>query len=130
MVSEIEPNFEQNIAALVQKAIHFDVQPIRTSCFSPNGDYFALGTNSKCLKICTLPRLNSDDEEDSYHRKDGSQEEVNVIFEQMNHHQGSIYCIDWSRTGRLIATGSNDKTIKLLVCPDFHNDQGSDLLEL
>ena len=48
----------------------------------------------------------------------------------MNHHNGSIYCIDWSRTGRLIATGSNDKTIKLLVCPDFHNDSGSDLLEL
>jgi WD40 repeat protein len=48
----------------------------------------------------------------------------------MNHHQGSIYCIDWSRTGRLIATGSNDKTIKLLVCPDFQHDQNSDLLEL
>jgi len=129
MISEVEPNFESNISALVQKAIHFDVQPIRTACFSPNGDYFALGTNSKCLKICSLPKLNSDDEEgdNAYERSD---EEINVVFEQMNHHQGSIYCIDWSRTGRLIATGSNDKTIKLLVCPDFNNDQSSDILEL
>lgn len=34
---------------------------------------------------------------------------IKVVFEQVNHHEGSIYCVDWSRTERLIATGSNDK---------------------
>ena len=47
---------------------------------------------------------------------------MEVIFEQQNHHHGSLYCVDWSRTGRLIASGSNDKTIKLLVCPDFEKE--------
>lgn len=39
--------------------------------------------------------------------------------------------MDWSRTSRLIATGSNDKTIKLLVCPDFEVDEEqNELLEM
>jgi len=42
-----------------------------------------------------------------------------VIFEQQDHHNGSIYCVDWSRTSRLVATGSNDKVIKILVTPLF-----------
>ncbi len=49
---------------MTQKAILFDSQPIRAACFSPRGDHFALGTNSKSLKICVLPNLNSDDDED------------------------------------------------------------------
>lgn len=32
----------------------------------------------------------------------------------MKHHRGSIYCLNWNATGDLLATGSNDKTIKLL----------------
>lgn len=115
-----------------EKAIHLDVQPIRAACFSPSGDYFALGTNSKSLKICSLPKINSDDEDDEENpssdfvsgrgRGKGSNE-INVILEQQNHHNGSIYCIDWSRTGKLVATGSNDKAIKLLVCPNFEEDE-------
>ena len=42
-----------------------------------------------------------------------------MIFENENHHNGSVYCIDWSRTSRLIDSGSNDRTIKVLVCPDL-----------
>ena len=55
---------------------------------------------------------------------------VDVIFEQKDHHQGSIYCLDWSTTSRLIASGSNDKTIKLLVCPDFEHQQQTEQTEL
>ena len=39
----------------------------------------------------------------------------------MEHHNGSIYCVDWSRTSRLVATGSNDKMIKILVTPNFED---------
>lgn len=43
---------------------------------------------------------------------------------------GSIYCVDWSRTERLIATGSNDRLIKLLVCPDLELNRHDQLLEM
>lgn len=29
-------------------------------------------------------------------------------------HKGSIYCVGWNATGDLIATGSNDKSIKMM----------------
>jgi len=73
-----------------------------------------LGTNSKSLKFCRLPKGLVNDEE--YDQEE--QSETEVIFEQVNHHDGSIYCIDWSKHSRLIATGSNDKLIKLLVHPN------------
>ena len=31
-----------------------DIQPIRAACFSREGEYFAIGTNSKSLKIFSL----------------------------------------------------------------------------
>ena len=57
---------------MVQKAILVDVQPIRAACFSPRGEHFALGTNSKSLKICALPNINSDDEDE-----DGADQQQN-----------------------------------------------------
>ena len=58
---------------------------------------------------------------DNYYEEDKESQnnEVQVIFEQPDHHNGSIYCVDWSRTSRLVATGSNDKMIKILVTPNF-----------
>jgi len=40
-----------------------DVQPIRTACFSPGGQHIALGTNSKSLKILSVPNVDSEDED-------------------------------------------------------------------
>ena len=57
-------------------------------------------------------------------------ESVDQIFEQKNHHEQAIFCADWSKSGRLIATGSLDKTIKLLVCPDFYNQDNFVILSL
>ena len=45
-----------------------------------------------------------------------------MVFEKNNHHFGSIYSVDWSNTGRFIATGSNDKLIKVISVPDFKTD--------
>lgn len=45
-----------------------------------------------------------------------------MLFENENHHGGSVYCLDWSRSSRLLASGSNDRSIKILVCPDLEED--------
>lgn len=57
-------------------------------------------------------------------------QEIPIVFDQLNHHDGSIYCIDWSENERLIATGSNDKQIKLLVNPLMQESDSSNILEL
>jgi WD40 repeat protein len=46
-------------------------------------------------------------------------DDIKMVFEQTNHHLGSIYCLDWSVSGRLIASGSNDRLIKLMVVPSL-----------
>ena len=58
IISDIEPAIDSTVSHMQELAILRDHQPIRTSCFSPSGDYFVLGTNSKALKICSLPKLN------------------------------------------------------------------------
>ena len=37
-----------------------------------------------------------------------------VRFRRNKHHKGSIYCVAWSQCGQLLATGSNDKFVKVL----------------
>jgi hypothetical protein len=64
LISDIDPSIDNNIYNLTQRAILIDSQPIRAACFNPQGNYIALGTNSKSLKICPLPNLN--DEDDDY----------------------------------------------------------------
>lgn len=39
---------------------------------------------------------------------------VTLLHKRPKQHKGSIYCIAWNATGDLLATGSNDKTIKLM----------------
>ena len=37
-----------------------------------------------------------------------------IVFKRNKYHKGSIYCMTWNPLGDIIATGSNDKSIKLL----------------
>lgn len=37
-----------------------------------------------------------------------------ILFKRNRHHKGSIYCIAWNNSGNLLATGSNDKSIKVV----------------
>ena len=50
-------------------------------------------------------------------------QKLQVLFENDNHHNGSVYCVDWSRSQRLIASGSNDREIKILVTPNLENEE-------
>ena len=109
-----------------------DSHPIRTSCFSPKGDCLAIGTNSRSLKIYSLSHILS-----SFKKYSGinTGTKMPLIFEQKNHHLGSLYCLDWSVSGRLLASGSNDKVIKLMVVPPLFeaegkNNEDDDILEL
>ena len=109
-----------------------DSHPIRTSCFSPKGDCLAIGTNSRSLKIYSLSHVLS-----NFKKYTGinTSTKMPLIFEQKNHHLGSLYCLDWSVSGRLLASGSNDKVIKLMVVPPLSegegkNNEDDDILEL
>ena len=64
MMSDIDPVDLSMITYMQEVAILRDNQPIRACCFSSSGDYFVLGTNSKALKICSLPKLNNGGELD------------------------------------------------------------------
>jgi len=71
--------------------------PIRTVEFSKSGSHFTVGTNSKALRICKL-----------------SGTSIEVVYERPMHHHGSVYCSSWNASSTLIATGSNDKTVKII----------------
>ena len=88
--------------------------PIRTVSFSPLGSAFCVGTNSKALRICRLaPGTN----------------EIEVIHERARHHHGSVYCSSWSCDETMVATGSNDKTVKVVkVYVQGEGSEGSENL--
>ncbi|XP_039763107.1 WD repeat-containing protein 47 isoform X2 [Pararge aegeria] len=85
-----------------------DLQAVRCAEFHPNGKLYAVGSNTKNLRICTYPKL-SDVKDD---RRELSA--PTVLLKRTKHHKGSIYCLAWSPAGDLLATGSNDKTVKLM----------------
>lgn len=61
-----------------------------------------------------------------FERSDYVCKPASVLYKKSKHHYGSIYCVAWNSQGNLIATGSNDKTIKLVkFSPDLSEDTGS-----
>jgi len=105
-----------------------DSKAIRAISFSSNGKILSLGTNSKSLKLYDFSPIN----DKFLYRNNSSQDDfisLKLLFEKHNHHAGSIYCLDFSPNDKLIATGSNDKTIKIFVVPDF-NENMNEVLEL
>ncbi|XP_031632466.1 general transcriptional corepressor tupA isoform X2 [Contarinia nasturtii] len=84
-----------------------DVQAVRCAEFHPNGRVYSVGSNSKTFRICEYPSLSEIREEHTTYQP-------TVLFKRTKHHKGSIYCMAWSPQGDLVATGSNDKTVKLM----------------
>ena len=97
-----------------------DQQAIRAVDVHPSGNFYVVGSNSKCLRICPYPNLNNI-------KSDNVCKPASVLYKKGKHHYGSIYCTAWNPTGNLIATGSNDKTIKLFkFTPDLTEDNDSE----
>ncbi|XP_063837477.1 WD repeat-containing protein 47 isoform X1 [Ostrinia nubilalis] len=84
-----------------------DLQAVRCAEFHPNGKLYAVGSNTKTLRICTYPKI---EEIKDYNNPTAP----TVLLKRTKHHKGSIYCLAWSPAGDLLATGSNDKTVKLM----------------
>lgn len=85
-----------------------DTQAIRAVAFHPSGSLYAVGSNAKTLRVCAYP-----DVIDASSPPNGPAQPV-VRFKRNKHHKGSIYCVAWSPCGQLLATGSNDKYVKVL----------------
>ncbi|KAI1730703.1 WD repeat-containing protein 47 [Ditylenchus destructor] len=86
-----------------------DSQAIRAVGFHPSGKFFVIGTNSKQMLICRYPdirRLGRD--------LHSSPPTPDVLLSRPKQHRGSVYCCSFNPTGELLATGSNDKTIRLM----------------
>ncbi|KAJ8376168.1 hypothetical protein SKAU_G00067480 [Synaphobranchus kaupii] len=84
-----------------------DTQAVRAVAFHPTGALYAVGSNSKTLRVCAYPDVLDTSGSDS------TKPPV-VRFKRNKHHKGSIYCVAWSHCGQLLATGSNDKYVKVL----------------
>lgn len=37
-----------------------------------------------------------------------------ILAKKVKHHAGSIYCVAWNTLGSVIATGSNDHSVKVI----------------
>ncbi|XP_055317869.1 WD repeat-containing protein 47 isoform X4 [Sitodiplosis mosellana] len=90
-----------------------DVQAVRCAEFHPSGRVYSVGSNSKTFRICEYPSLSEISMLDSL-REEHTTYQPTVLFKRTKHHKGSIYCMAWSPQGDLVATGSNDKTVKLM----------------
>ncbi|XP_051943145.1 WD repeat-containing protein 47 isoform X1 [Hippocampus zosterae] len=98
-----------------------DTQAVRAVSFHPSGTLYAVGSNSKTLRVCAYPETR--DTSDS-----SPATEPVVRFKRNKHHKGSIYCVAWSHCGQLLATGSNDKYVKVLpFSAETCNATGPDL---
>ncbi|KAM9790784.1 WD repeat-containing protein 47 [Syngnathus typhle] len=98
-----------------------DTQAVRAVSFHPSGALYAVGSNSKTLRVCAYP--------ETLDTSGSSPVKQPVVrFKRNKHHKGSIYCVAWSHCGQLLATGSNDKYVKVLpFSAETCNATGPDL---
>ncbi|CCD68119.1 WD_REPEATS_REGION domain-containing protein [Caenorhabditis elegans] len=89
-----------------------DSQAIRATGFHPSGRYFALGTNSKQLHICLYPDTKRTQSRPMAYEQTKNAE---IAVTRPKQHRGSVYCLSFNPNGDLLATGSNDKTIRLMA---------------
>ncbi|XP_034145992.1 WD repeat-containing protein 47 [Esox lucius] len=100
-----------------------DTQAVRAVAFHPTGALYAVGSNSKTLRVCAYPDTPLDTSGVC-----GMTKQPEVRFKRNKHHKGSIYCVAWSHCGKLLATGSNDKYVKVLpFSAETCNATGPDL---
>ncbi|CAJ0948677.1 unnamed protein product, partial [Mesorhabditis belari] len=104
-----------------------DAQAIRASSFHPSGRVFAVGTNSKQMLICAYPDVKRQRLSTSRLRGTEIIPKPDVLLSRPKQHRGSIYCLGFSPSGELIATGSNDKSIRLMAFNVENNKIGAEM---
>uniref|UniRef100_A0A671PAZ7 CTLH domain-containing protein n=1 Tax=Sinocyclocheilus anshuiensis TaxID=1608454 RepID=A0A671PAZ7_9TELE len=115
------PEKDKSKAKFVMVNTLEDTQAVRAVAFHPTGTLYAVGSNSKMLRVCSYP-----DTLDT--SGSGTSKPPVIRFKRNKHHKGSIYCVAWSPCGQLLATGSNDKYVKVLPFnPETCNATGPDL---
>eukprot|EP00698_Gefionella_okellyi_P010888 TRINITY_DN2854_c4_g1_i1.p1 TRINITY_DN2854_c4_g1~~TRINITY_DN2854_c4_g1_i1.p1 ORF type:complete len:616 (-),score=112.88 TRINITY_DN2854_c4_g1_i1:76-1923(-) len=83
-----------------------DSHTLRSLAWSPNGDAMVTGGNAGTLTVASiLPVLES-----------AQQHAIPLapMIELRGQHAGSVYSVAWNSSGELIASGSNDRTVKVL----------------
>lgn len=100
-----------------------DSQAIRAVDFHPSGQVYAVGSNSRALRICAYPAANELNQFGSSQllgspaNSPSEQQQAQtprVLFKFLQVHRGSIYCVRFNRSGQLLATGSNDQTVHIV----------------
>lgn len=106
-----------------------DTQAIRAVDFHPSGQVYAIGSNSRALRICAYPApselssfgasLLMDSPTSGNHSSilphhNNPPQSPRVLFKFLQVHRGSIYCVRFNKTGQLLATGSNDQTVHIV----------------
>lgn len=77
-----------------------DPLPIRAARFAPNGTVLAIGTNSKIVELVDVQKAKKGDTKCK-------------IATNSEAHTGAIYSLDFSKDGKLLASGSMDKTCSI-----------------
>lgn len=85
-----------------------DSLPIRAAGFSPDGEYIAVGSNSKKLTIYSVEAIIN-----GFATADTDVAERSKIFELENVQTGPIYSLDWAHNMEFLVMGSMDRTLKL-----------------
>jgi len=115
--SSLDP--DRDFKSFVPVATMNESHPIRTVEFSPSGEHFTVGTNSKALRICRLSpssgASSSGASSSGASTSPSTSASLSVVYERPLHHHGSVYCSAWNASSTLIATGSNDKTVKIIA---------------
>eukprot|EP00041_Stephanoeca_diplocostata_P021333 m.495620 g.495620 ORF g.495620 m.495620 type:complete len:826 (-) comp21802_c0_seq2:378-2855(-) len=90
-----------------------DTHAVRCVAFDVSGRLLAVGSNASVLRVCPVAPTR---ELQSLWRSDAAMaaiDDIPVAWQQERHHAGSLYSLAWNPRGDLIASGSNDKTVKL-----------------
>eukprot|EP00762_Andalucia_godoyi_P002138 ANDGO_02522.mRNA.1 Vegetative incompatibility protein HET-E-1 len=100
-----------------------DSQALRSVSFAPAGTYLAVGSNSKTLRTCSFSSLNTQSQQNvplSPLALLSSLHPLQILWEAHKYHAGSIYCTAFSDDGMFLASGSNDRLVKVSC---FHEQQ-------
>uniref|UniRef100_A0A5S6QZ26 WD repeat-containing protein 47 n=1 Tax=Trichuris muris TaxID=70415 RepID=A0A5S6QZ26_TRIMR len=106
-ISADQPNGTEGNVRFVAVSRLEDQQAVRCVAFHPSGRFYAVGTNSRQLHLCRYPVLKN-------LKNDHVTVAPKILLTRPKQHRGSIYCVSFNPTGELLATGSNDKTIRLM----------------